>query len=134
MKGKYILINDEKILVSDPIYKVYKHFKNKEEYVYRKKQKGIELSLDSIIESGAVSRLIFNLPEKQTESNAIKAIYLEKLYSAIRQLEPEERELIQKLFFDGISLRELSRRSNIPTMTLHARKMKVLDKLKKNME
>lgn len=50
------------------------------------------------------------------------------------KLSPEERELINRIYFLGYSLRQLSVETGIPYMTIQHRKVKILAKLKKLME
>ena len=57
-----------------------------------------------------------------------------KLYICLDKLSPEERELVNRIYFLGYSLRQLSVETGIPYMTIQHRKVKILAKLKKLME
>lgn len=57
-----------------------------------------------------------------------------KLYMCLDKLSPEERELINRIYFMGYSLRRLSAETIVPYMTIQHRKVKILAKLKKLME
>ena len=54
-----------------------------------------------------------------------------KLYICLDKLSPEERDLINRIYFLGYSLRQLSVETGIPYMTIQHRKVKILAKLKK---
>ena len=69
-----------------------------------------------------------------TERPTLSAVMCCKLYMCLDKLPPEERELINRIYFLGYSLRQLSAETGIPYMTIQHRKVKILAKLKKFME
>jgi len=73
----------------------------------------------------------FAAETESVEDAAIKAVMIEKMLNCLKLLTQEEQELITRLYFKGISEHQLSRETGIPRMTLHDRKVKILDKLKK---
>ena len=78
------------------------------------------------------NRYIFrNKLEKQTPYSSLLS-YVG--YICLDKLSPEERELINRIYFLGYSLRQLSVETGIPYMTIQHRKVKILAKLKKLME
>lgn len=64
------------------------------------------------------------------EEKVMRKIMIEKLPEAILILTDEEKELIQQIYFNHISERELAKLWNIPRKTLSYRKDKVLLKLR----
>ena len=50
------------------------------------------------------------------------------------KLEHDEASLIHALFYEGLSERQLSKRTGIPQRTIHDRKRRILVKLHKLME
>lgn len=68
------------------------------------------------------------------EDTAVKAVMIEKMLACLKQLTPEEQELITELFFKGKSERRLSAETGIAQRTINDRKVKILGKLKKLME
>ena len=68
------------------------------------------------------------------EDAAIRNILKEKLRRCLALLSPSERELIHAIYFEGLSERQLSKRTGIHHMTLHSRKIKILAKLKTLMD
>ena len=64
------------------------------------------------------------------EEKVMRKIMIEKLPEAISILTDEEKELIQQIYFNHISERELAKLWNIPRKTLSYRKDKVLFKLR----
>ena len=69
-----------------------------------------------------------------TERPTLSAVMCCKLYMCLDKLPPEERKLINRIYFLGYSLRQLSAETGIPYMTIQHRKVKILAKLKKFME
>ena len=65
------------------------------------------------------------------EDAVIRKDDLCRLRAALDQLSEEERTLIHALFFDERSERELEERMGVHRMTIHNRKIRILQKLKK---
>ena len=72
--------------------------------------------------------------QPSVEETALSAVMCCKLYICLDKLSPEERELINRIYFLGYSLRQLSAETGVPYMTIQHRKVKILAKLKKLME
>ncbi|WP_329494282.1 sigma factor-like helix-turn-helix DNA-binding protein [Caproiciproducens sp. CPB-2] len=67
-------------------------------------------------------------------TKAIKAVMIEKMLTHLKHLSTEEQELISALFFKGKSERQVSREIGVPQRSIHGRKIRILEKLKKFME
>ena len=65
------------------------------------------------------------------EDAVIRKDNLRRLRAALDQLSEEERVLIHALFFDERSERELEEMMGVHRMTIHNRKIRILQKLKK---
>lgn len=76
----------------------------------------------------------FAVESESVEDTAVKTAMIEKMLDCIKQLTPNEQELINELFFRDKSERRLSAETGIPYMTIHDRKIRILSKLKKLME
>ena len=76
----------------------------------------------------------FASEEESVEDAAIKAVMLEKMLECLKLLTPKEQTLITELFFNGKSERRLSAETGVHYMTIHDRKIKILNKIKKFME
>lgn len=131
-KNYYLFIGDEKVDVSEKIYKEYWSETNRENYLKRLDRQN-KLSFFSE----------FTIEEKDRtieERFADKSIDIEKLVAvkmqiaalneALNKLNPEEREIIQALFFDEIPQRDLAKKLNISQGAVFRRKEKTLKKLK----
>lgn len=76
----------------------------------------------------------FAADEISVEDAAVQAVLIEKLFSCLNLLTPQEQELINELFFKGKSEHQISRETDIAQKTVHDRKVKIICKLKKLME
>lgn len=99
----------------------------------RKQERGKKLSYEKALEDGVpIERLTAN-PPISVEEEAEKNILIEHMLKVIEQLDESDKTLIQLLFFDGISMREVSRRTGIPLTTLHDNRVRILKRIRKLM-
>lgn len=146
-KDKYIIKScGQAFEVSKEIYDVYYIGNRKERYFsVDLKAERIKFNSDgktiTIIPSREDSYERLLEAEKQFASNcdsvenvAIKAVMLEKLKQLIKILSVDEQELIQMLYYDEKTEREVCAALCIPKTTLHDRKNRLLTKLKSLME
>ena len=68
------------------------------------------------------------------EDAVIAQLEIEDLYSCLDLLAPVERALIDALFFEGLTERDYAETLCISKTALHARKAKVIEKIKNLME
>jgi len=73
-------------------------------------------------------------PQLLVEDVIIEKIMLEKLMLALEELTDCERLIINELFFNGKSERELADSMKLPRTTLQSRKNSIISKLKKIIE
>ena len=85
-----------------------------------------EVSLDKLI----AEDWDYPSTEPSPENEVIGQIEIEMLYHSLDSLDADERALINALFFDDMTEREYAQTIGISKTALHARKIKVLGKLK----
>lgn len=122
---KYIYVKGKKVYVSDEVFQAYKRQKNREEYLRRLDFQFIDYNFsdnhgltDLEDESMNVERIV------ETQ------ILIEQLRKAIRSLTDEEREIIQKIYFEEQSLRSVASDRNISHPALMKKRDKILKKLR----
>ena len=131
-KDYYIFIGDLKVDVSEEVYKGYWQETNRENYLKR---------LDKENRLGYFSEFVSDEVGRSMEERLIDiAVDLEKLVEvkiqiealnrALDNLSPEEREIIQDLFYEEIPQRDLAKKLNISQGAVFRRKEKILNKLK----
>lgn len=67
------------------------------------------------------------------EDAAIALVLREQLRRALTLLSPAERKLINDIYFKNRSERQVSKQSGVPYMTIHNRKVRILEKLSRLM-
>jgi len=68
------------------------------------------------------------------EDMALDRLLQEKLHHCLAELSIPEQNMLQALYFEGMSERQFSKKVGIPQRTIHDRKHRVLGKLKKMLE
>ena len=93
-----------------------------------------EDSLERLMEDEGV---FFSLAEQSVEDIVVGKVLIEQLYHALSLLEPDERKLIEEIYFslDGEikSERKAAKVLGMPQKTLNERKLRVIDKLRQLM-
>ena len=131
-KKYMIMVNRTPIEVSYEIYYEYHRMDRHDRYLEERDQiHGTTLysNLDTAEMLG--EEMIPDQDAASTEDAAIARILHEKLHRCLDMLPEGDRELLQAVYFDDMSLRQLSEQEHIPVMTLQDRKMKAVQRLRK---
>lgn len=128
-----IVVKHQRVEVSKAVYYAYHKAREAERY-QDKVSRQFELSLERFQEDGIYIELQFTICQPSIEDKLIEQEQLQKLKLALAVLNPEERLLIQELFFNGKSERMLALETDVPNMTIHGRKQRILKKLRKIIE
>ena len=147
----FIIVDGTEVEVSEVIYTEYSKASRKMKYIeldikcssFLKDKSGrtiLEENKQPIIlpeRESPLDKLIdednwdFPSDELSVEEAAILNIEVEQLHKCLALLSAEERQLIESLFFDGLSEREYSAVCGIAQTTINSRKKKILGKLNK---
>ena len=127
-KERYIYINGEKVPVTEEVYRAYKRpawreHKRKE----RERENGTTpLSLERFAEGG------YDIPSGDALVDEIVAdkLLLDMLMSALDKLTAEERGLIDALYYEKNSIRELAAKTGKSKSAIQRAKDRVIEKLK----
>lgn len=148
MEGKnfYLDIEGQLIEVSEEVYHEYKRAEEKEQYFMKRLKKGHfiadsdnqkvtyipsrEQSYDKLLELNWE----FSAQGESVEDTVLNSYLLEKLNIALHTLTDNERILINELFYLEKSEREVCAALNMAKTTLHHRKKRILEKLRKEIE
>ena len=130
----YIPIEGKLIKVEENVYVAYYKMGRRERYLVERDQKNGVLSYDALDQEGIVGQGMMNAPDANNLEDLAMAKELKsKLHLCIEMLSKSERELIQAIYFDGMSDSEYSKRINKTQQTVSYRRKKVLSKLKRLM-
>ena len=91
-----------------------------------------EFSLEYMTENGMEH--IYSDNQKLVEEIAEDNLMLEMLMKALETLTDDERSLINELYFNEKSERNLSKQIDIPQQTINSRKVAIIKKLRKFMK
>lgn len=134
-KKYYLYANKQRVEVTKEVYIAYYQSIEQEKYQEKKIKKYKVMSYNALDTDEQTGEETLADPNAQTiEEEIICTQTIEKLRKSLDLLTKDEMELIQGLFYSGVSLRGLSEESNIPLNTLKYRKDKILRKLKKFLE
>ncbi|MBV1820790.1 sigma-70 family RNA polymerase sigma factor [Anaerosalibacter bizertensis] len=131
-KNYYIFLGDTKVDVSEEVYKGYWQETNRENYLNRLDKENKLGYFSEFVSYGTDRSMEERLIDKAVDVEKLVAVkmQIEALNKALDKLSPEEREIIQALFFDEIPQRELAKTLNISQGAVFRRKEKTLEKLK----
>ena len=139
---KRIWIRGQFVEVTDEVYRAYmqgdrkmRYFENDlktERFVLGKEGQVVQIipsREDSLDRLGENARQ-FSDEQESVESVVLHKLEVDRLHTALSLLTPEERALIQALFFDERKESELAVELGISQPAVYKRKMKILKKLK----
>lgn len=135
----HLYINGQAIPVSEEVYRAYKHFERKEKYfTYDLKAEKFSKKTVSFLPSreDSYERLLetnqqFMIQEVSVQVQVEKLLDAEMVKKALSFLNPEERELINLLFYQEKTEQEIGGLLHISQQAVNKRKQAVLIKLRK---
>ena len=134
-KQYYICVPGAKVEVTREVYLTYHRMARQARYQDEKDARHGKVLYSDLDADGLLGEeMIPDQDSASVEESAITAVLCEKLRWSIAQLPVLEQELIHALYFEGLTERQLSKRTGTHYMTIHSRKTNILSKLKKLME
>ena len=128
-KKYYIFVGDEKIEVDQEVYKSYWQITNRERYLERLDRQNKLLFFSDLSTEYSCEDTIadenYDL-EKIVETKML----IDRVREAIDSLNDEEREVIERLYYQDESLRSIATSKKISAPALLKRRNKILKKLK----
>ena len=126
--GYYIRKNGQKVPVSEEVYRTYKRpawAEAKRRAARAERERSLDALMDEGLEFPDEQALVADIVEDK--------LLLDMLLEALAELTEDERGLIDALFYEEKSERQIAAETGVPRKTLAYRKTKILDKLKKMM-
>ena len=131
-KEYYIKLSDGQVVpVTEEVYREYKRPQWREA-----KQKKVRQMREFSLEYMTENRMehIYSDNQKLVEEIAEDNLMLEMLMKALETLTDDERSLINELYFNEKSERNLSKQIDVPQQTINSRKAIIIIKLRKFMK
>ncbi|EJP18837.1 hypothetical protein HMPREF1142_1743 [Peptostreptococcaceae bacterium AS15] len=129
-KEYFLFVNGNKVMVSEDVYKAYWQEKNHENYLKQVDRKNHLLLFSSFDNDGHFEESIID-EGIDVEKIVQTQIMIDAVRKALSKLNDDEREIVEKLYYDEESIRSISKKRNISHPALIKKKNKILDKLKK---
>lgn len=134
MAKEYCLyVRGQKVKVSEDIYKVYWQEKEHEKYLEQVDKKNHLLFFSSLDHDG---NFIDNIVDESVDVEKIveTQMMIKAVRSAISRLNAEERDIIERLYFNDETIRSVAKLKSITHPALIKRRNKILEKLKNFIE
>ena len=132
-KEYYIIVDGKKVFVSEEVYKMYWKDTNHANYLERVDRKHGLLYFSEMDKDG---HLVDNIPDKNVDVEKLvemKAL-IDRLNIAMNSLTKDEREIVERLFFEDESLSSVAKRKKVSYQAIQSKKNTILTKLKKFFE
>ena len=107
--------------------------KNRKKYIKRKTINIEVVSLDIMIGDDIQGYELIVDPIDY-ESQCLDKVMCEEAIKAVKNLPPDEYDLIVSIYINGMSERMYSKKKGIPQKTINDRKMRILKQLRKNLD
>ena len=132
-KEYYLYVNGQKVRVSEQIYKVYWREKEHEKYLEQVDKKNHLLFFSSLDHDG---HFVDNIVDDSVDVEKIveTKIMIEAVRNAISKLNAEERDIVERLYFDDETLSSIASEKKVSYQAIQWRKTNILKKLKKFLE
>ena len=132
-KEYYLYVRGQKVEVSEEIYKVYWREKEHEKYLEQVDRKSHLLFFSSLDYDGHYTDNIID--ESVDVAKIVETqLMIESLRYAISKLNDEERDIIERLYFNDETLSSVARDKGVTYQTIQWRKDRILRKLKEILE
>ncbi|HGD5031491.1 TPA: sigma factor-like helix-turn-helix DNA-binding protein [Streptococcus agalactiae] len=128
-KEYYLYVRGQKVKVSEDIYKVYWREKEHEKYLEQVDKKNHLLFFSSLDHDG---NFVNNLADESVDVEKIieTRILIETVRKAMSRLNDEERDIIERLYFNDETLSSVARSKKVSYQAIQWRKNNILKKLK----
>ena len=127
-KDYYIWLDGMEIPVSEEVYRVYKRAEWREEKqrdVRSERESSFEFMCENDFDGQAVA------DQMLVDEIVADKLLPDELYAALAELADDEQSLINALFYQDKSERDISKETGVPQKTINNRKQSILKKLKK---
>ena len=132
-KEYYLYVNGQKVKVSEEIYKVYWREKEHEKYLEQVDRKNHLLFFSSLDQDGHFAETLVD-ESVDVEKIVETQMMIEAVRNAISRLNVEERDIIERLYFNDETLSSVARDKGVTYQTIQWRKDRILRKLKEILE
>lgn len=132
-KEYFLYVKGKAVPVSEEVYKAYWEITEHEKYLQRKDWKYSAIPFSSLDRDGHFADSIID-ESVDVEKIVETQMMIEAVRNAISRLNAEERDIIERLYFNDETVRSVAKLKSITHPALIKRRNKILEKLKKIIE
>lgn len=129
-----IRVGAELVPVSREVYEAYHKMERRERYLVERDQDNSLILFSTLRAEDSTTDVPIKDVGVDVEEEVIKQMFIEKLPKALALLTDDEIEMIRDLYWKGISIRELAKKTDTAKSTLLNKRDRVLAKLRKVLE
>lgn len=134
-KKYYLYVRRKKVEVNEEVYKTYYQEIEKEKYEQKKQRVFHVMSYNSLdTDEQLGEETLEDMEAEPVDDVLVRNFLIEQLRRSLGLLNEDEMELIQGLFYQGMSEREYAEKIGLSQKGVNKRKVKILSKLKKVLE
>ena len=120
--------------VTENVYREFYREEERQKYLKRRAEEKGETSYDMLTTDELNGESLLVDLSLSVEAIVEKKIMIEKLHKSLSLLTEDEWNLVEAIFFRGLSERQWSSMSGVPLKTINRRKHRILARLKKMIE
>ncbi len=120
--------------VTEQTYREYYRDKRRQKYIDERSKLNGDVSYNALDTDETLGEDVFADTKTDVEAEVINKMTVAELRKAFLLLSPDERELINILFIDGVTERKASEMYGVSQVAIHKRKNRILAKLKDFLE
>ena len=126
-----IYVDGKEVAVTDEVYEAYASMDRRERYLEERDNADKPLSVDALLEEGYSEAALCNAED--LEDVIANKPLVKKLHAVLATLDAADQEMIQAVFFDGLSMREYVKRLGVYHRTVTYRMERLLKLLRKKL-
>ena len=131
-KQYYIKISGQMIEVTKEVYREFRYMERHMQTLEEKDKRHRVISYNALDPDETLGEeAVPDLTTPSVEDQAIAGLMAAKLRRCLALLSEDDRRLIQAIYYEGLSERELSEREGVPQTTINYRRNLIVQKLRK---
>ena len=134
-RDNYVIkVDGELVKVSREVYETYHRMERRERYLVERDQDNSLILFSTLRAEDSSTDVPIKDSGVDVEEEVIQKIFLDKLPKALALLTDDEIEMIRDLYWKGMSIRELAKKTDTAKSTLLNKRDRILAKLRKALE
>ncbi len=131
---KFIPLHGMLMEVSEADYAAFYKDKRRQKYLDERSEENGDISVDMLTTEEFNGANILVDTSEPVDELVIRSMMLDKLQDCLSLLSADELDLIQAIFYKGLTEREYAQQKGVYHNAIHKKKKRILDKIKKLLE